>query len=376
MSKKSPNISVKPDVLKWLRESSGWTIDEVSTHLNVTKEWINKWENGDENPTFGEIKKLSEAYKRPLAAFLLPNPVKEPPLPQDFRRLPGLPKPFSRKTLRIIHKAMNLQDISRELQENLNSAMDTDAISANIRDDPEIIAINERSRSEISIDDQFKFKDSHEAFKLWRSLIERKNILVFQFPMEIEELRGFTLLNTKPYAIVINSSDAVDARIFTLIHEYGHILLRESALCTPENPLNDGSHGAHVERWCNQFAGAFLLPSDDIKKSFNKLGLSEYDRISSRYKVSLSATLTRLVNLNLISSYQYEEKIGILSLKGHKEHGGTGESSSKRAQRTMGDAFISLVLENSHKGYITNSDALNYLGIKTIHLRELLRHKS
>lgn len=376
MSNKSPNISVKPDVLKWLRESSGWTTNEVSKHLNITEEWVNKWETGDENPTFNEIKKLSDAYKRPLAAFFLPDPAKEPSLPQDFRRLPGTAKPFSRKTLRAIHKAMNLQDIGRELLENLNLDMEPDVSNVNLKNNPEKVGYEERHKLGVSIDDQFKWKDSYEAFKTWRSYIEQKNILVFQFPMELEELRGFTLLDSPPYAIVINSSDIVDARIFTLIHEYGHILLHESALCTPETPLNDGSHGAFVERWCNQFAGAFLLPTDDIKASFNQWGLSEYHRIASRYKVSLSAILTRLVNLNLITFNKYNEEMGKLSATVHKEHGGSGEPSNKRALRTMGDAFISLVLENSHRGFITNSDALNYLGIKTVHLRELLRHKS
>ncbi len=376
MSNKSPNISVRPDVLRWLRESSGWTINEVSKYLNITEDWVNKWETGDENPTFNEIKKLSDAYKRPLAAFFLPDPAKEPSLPQDFRRLPGTAKPFSRKTLRAIHKAMNLQDIGRELLENLNLDMEPDVSNANLKNDPEKVASEERHKLGVSIDDQFKWKDSYEAFKIWRNFIEQKNILVFQFPMELEELRGFTLLDSLPYAIVINSSDIVDARIFTLIHEYGHILLHESALCTPETPLNDGSHGAFVERWCNQFAGAFLLPPDNIKASFDQWGIGEYYRIASKYKVSLSATLTRLVNLNLISSNIYNEELGILSAKAHKVHGGGGEPSNKRAQRTMGDAFISLVLENSHRGFITNSDALNYLGIKTVHLRELLGHKS
>ncbi|MDI6897076.1 XRE family transcriptional regulator [Methanocella conradii] len=375
MPKKSPTISVKPDVLKWLRESSGWTINEVSKRLNITEEWIKKWESGDENPTLNEIKELSDAYKRPLAAFFLPSPVKEPSLPQDFRRLPGASKPFSRKTLRAIHKAMNLQDIGRELLENLNLDIETDVSRANLRDDPEKVAREERHKLGVSIEDQFKWKNPYEAFKAWRSAIEQKNILVFQFPMELEELRGFTLLELSPYAIVVNSSDIVEARIFTLIHEYGHILLREPALCTPETPLNDGSHGASVERWCNQFAGAFLLPSDDIKSFFERCGLTKYSKIASRYKVSRAATLTRLVNLRLISLDKYNEEMSKLPINIYKEQGGIGKPS-KRIRQAMGDTFISLVLENSHKGFITNNDALSYLGIKTAHLKELLGHKS
>jgi len=94
MRKRSPNIRIKPDIFRWLRESSGWTLEDVSNHLNVSVDWVSKWERGEKEPTLNEIKSLSKAYKRPLAAFFLPAPESELPLPQDFRRLPGQQRPL------------------------------------------------------------------------------------------------------------------------------------------------------------------------------------------------------------------------------------------------------------------------------------------
>lgn len=376
MRKRSPNIHVKPDVLRWLRESSGWTLEDVSSSLNVSIEWILKWENGEQNPTLNEIKKLSKGFKRPLAAFFLSQPQKEPPIPQDFRRLPGGHRPFSKKTLLAIRKARNLQVICAELLENLDQEIDTDILRVDLSADPESIALYEREAFSAPIINQPRWNNAHDAFNYWRELIEQRNIRVFQFPMDLEELRGFTLIDLKPFIIVINSSDIIEARIFTLFHEYGHLLLHEPALCTPENPIIGESHGAKVESWCNHFAGAFLLPKETIINDFNNFGLQKYGRIASRNKVSLSTVLTRLVSLHLISQSQYHheiEKLRIKEVKRKEPVGGGGETSARKAVREKGDVFVSLVLENSQRGLITHSEALDYLNVKTKHLKELTK---
>lgn len=208
---------------------------------------------------------------------------------------------------------------------------------------------------------------------MWRNCIENMGILVFQFPMELSELRGFTIIDSHPYAIVLNSSDDIQARIFTIFHEYGHVLLHESALCTPEDPTIE-KHGAEVESWCNRFAAAFLLPADDVSKEYHRLGLNEYVRIANRYKVSQYAMLTRLVSLKLISDTQYTNEVYKLKVKVYKKpEGRLIENEAARARREVGEGFISLVIENSQKGLITYSKALEYLDIKTRGLQELMK---
>ena len=50
--------------------------------------------------------------------------------------------------------------------------------------------------------------------------------------MPIEDARGFSLTEVEPFVIVVNESDAPNAKIFTLFHEYGHILLNQSVSAT------------------------------------------------------------------------------------------------------------------------------------------------
>lgn len=374
MGQKSMKISINPAVLRWLRESSGWTLDDVSRYLDVSTNTLRKWETGEDSPTLNEVHTLSRGYKRPFASFFLPQPVKEPPLPQDFRRLPLSKQGFTRKTYHAIRRARNLQSISNELLQNLGQQTAPDIVKAGLRADPEEVANAERERFSVPVEEQFEWGHAHEAFNHWRDLIEQRNVRVLQLPMDVSELRGFTLTDEEPCVIVVNSSDTIEARIFTLIHEYGHVLLHEPALCTPENPTVENIHGAKIENWCNRFAGAFILPKKSIVTAFEEFGLEQYGRIARRYKVSLSTVLTRLVSLKLISQSQYQEEMGRLrsTEAGTKQpSGGAGETAAKRARREKGDVFVSLVMENSQRGYITNSDALDYLDVKTRHLKEL-----
>ena len=60
-------------------------------------------------------------------------------------------------------------------------------------------------------------------------------------------------------AIIINKGEySSNARTFTLIHEYAHLLIRRPGISDlkSENP---------TEAFCNRFAGAFLMPEEALK---------------------------------------------------------------------------------------------------------------
>lgn len=373
----SPSVPAKPDVLKWLREKSGWTPDELSSHTEIPVNTIIRWESGDARPTYSDIVKLADTYKRPTAIFFISHPLKERPFPQDFRRLTGEHKEFTVKTLRAIRKAQNSQLICNELMNNLNITVEPEIRHASLNDNLDKIASKERSKISFSLADQTSSKNkAHEIFRMLRSEIESKNILVFQFSMELEELRGFTLLDVKPYTIVINLSDDIHARIFTLLHEYGHILLNEPSLCTPETPISRtiNSHGAAVETWCNRFAADFLLPKDAILKESEKYKITDdftkYRSIANRYKVSKTMTLVRIRSLKLISEEQFNHERNVLisekeEEKDEKAFGGRKGTLGDQAAREYGDEYVSLIVRNTQKGHITFSDALGYLNVKT-----------
>ena len=69
---------VNPQVLKWARESSNLSIDEVTIKLKKSTDIIEAWENGADSPSYAQLEKLAyDVYKRPIAVFFFPKPPKE-----------------------------------------------------------------------------------------------------------------------------------------------------------------------------------------------------------------------------------------------------------------------------------------------------------
>jgi len=61
--------NLKPEVLKKLRETSGYTIQEIAKKLKVSEQKIKAVEEGKAQFTLNQVKKLAKIYERPLAAF-------------------------------------------------------------------------------------------------------------------------------------------------------------------------------------------------------------------------------------------------------------------------------------------------------------------
>ena len=69
---------INPDIIKWARERSGYTLQEVAKSLNRDVTTISDWELGEAAPTYIQLEKLADKYKRPVAMFFFPEPPQEP----------------------------------------------------------------------------------------------------------------------------------------------------------------------------------------------------------------------------------------------------------------------------------------------------------
>jgi Zn-dependent peptidase ImmA (M78 family) len=232
----------------------------------------------------------------------------------------------------------------------------------------------------IEVETQLKWKTEWDAFREWRAAIERNNILVFQLPMPVEDARGFSLADEDPYAIVVSSSDAVRARIFTLFHEYGHLLLHTSGICLPQLDGRSREHGAELERWCNSFAGAFLVPDPALSRTVQSgqaelEGQALYDamgNVAREFKVSEQAALLRLRELGMVPRQSFHVAMEKLAARGKGvKKGGGAVPPAKRCVAENGPLFTSLVLEARGNGLVTYSDVADYLDVRLKHLPEI-----
>jgi Zn-dependent peptidase ImmA (M78 family) len=393
MSRSTVEVSISPDVFRWICGTSGWKIQEIAKKIDIPEDTVQRWCKGEASAqlSLGKAEQLAAAFKRPLSTFLLSKPPSELALPQDFRKVLNYSEDYSKETFLVIRKARRLQQIRRELMDNLHIDFHAKIEPRTTFQNPEEVAREER----IGIPIEATETDlSHTImFDIWRAWFEEKNIGVFQMKMPMEDARGFSLTDAEPYVIVVNESDAPAGRLFTLFHEYGHILLNEPAVCNLDSEEVQDKKISGIERWCNRFAGAFLVPKDLLERDariMNNIRLSNFTRaassISIRFKTSKESAFMRLLTLNYITAATFRQerdkiraenalktgqKKKIQKFEEKEEEQGFGIALDRRCLTEKGLPFISLVMKNADLGYISSKDALDYLDIKLKHLEKL-----
>ncbi len=358
-----------PGVLHWARETAGITVADVAARLGITPETVAKWESGEKEVLISRLEELARFYRRPLAALFLPAPPDTPPLPHDFRTLPAEEKaPLSRDTLLAIREARRIQHVAHELAAELGQPPARIGPAVGSHAAPEHLAEQVRQRVGIAVSEQRSWRRPEVALKHWREALENLGILVLQFRMPLDDARGFSLCEDTPPVIVLNSGDAPRARIFTLFHEYAHLLRGSSALCIPAAGAGTLSDGEHEEPFCNAFAGAFLVPAEAFTKTLaGRHPDSEVvAELATEFSVSRHVVLLRLRGLGLLSGPALERRLAELA-EAPARKGKFRRSAAQRCVGTRGRSFVRLVLKARGSDLITYRDVADYLSLRVRH---------
>ncbi|MFW6164472.1 MAG: ImmA/IrrE family metallo-endopeptidase [Planctomycetota bacterium] len=378
MARKTPVANVNPTVLRWARESAGIEMEAVARRLNVKPETVSNWEDGGASPTLGTLEKLAALYKRSLAALFLPRPPEEPPVPRDFRVLRGGgTAPLSPEARLALREARRVQGVATELADELGEPRPSVVGSARGRRDAEALAAKERARLGVSVEQQRRWRSAYAALRQWRAVLEGQALLTLQLPVPLAELRGCSFGDGGIPTIVLNSRDAVHARIFTLLHEYAHLLRGTSALCIPGPGAEAGGRRGRVEAFCNRFAGAFLVPpealreDEDVREALRSGNAPQalLGRLSARFRVSREVVLHGLRRARLISSAELEAGIQQLQERRPAQPKARrgGPPPAKRCVQQKGEYFANLVFEAQARDLITYSDVADYLSVRVKH---------
>jgi Zn-dependent peptidase ImmA (M78 family) len=395
-------INVNPQVFFWLIDKSGWKLSEIADEIETDESEISTWKAKTDNIVIpiSKVETISKLIKRPLSAFFLPEPPTDLRLPKDFRKLPDASREeipaFTRETLLAFRKASHLQEVSQNLLKNLNAPILSKIPKNSLSDNPETIGAVERKKTGFTIKMQADLPNPTAMFEVLRDWLGRQEIYVFQYDFPLEDARGFALIDSDPKVIVISRNDAIRGKIFTIIHEYAHILLRESAICNLDSDNSSDAEIARIENWCNRFAAAFLFPKEKAIEEFDEYNPAKDDFLkfleclSKKYKLSGSSLLVRFRFLEKIDYPFYiatkeriesifqakktkdKEARAALKAKGLEVPFAPKKPKEKSIYDDRGSNFVSLVLENSNKGYITERDVMDILELKVNHLVKLL----
>lgn len=377
---------VRPELLRWARESAGLGLQLAAKRIGTSPERLAKWEEGQLNPTVRQLRECARVYRRPLAAFFLPTPPEEPALPHDFRRLPGHEAPVTSPELLLeLRRARRRRAVARELLEDLGLKVPAFPLRAGLNDDAEVLAAEARNWLGVALEEQASWRGKYDSLNGWIAALEARNVLVFQTgEVEPEEMRGFSVSDTELPAIVLNGKDAPRARVFTLMHELTHLMLRESGLCEPARVSNHPrTPDERVEWFCNRVAGSVLVPADSLLRHPAVVRTREpqawddgiVQSLADQFAVSREVVLRRLLVLGRTTEQHYLAKREqfraeyVAQLARERERAPEGFAPpSTMAVRDNGKQYTRLVLEALEREKISYADVTDYLGVRLKHL--------
>jgi len=353
MRRKSTKLEISPTVLKALRESSGRSIQEIARILNTTEERIKNVEKGEDFFTLKEIKKLSNIYNRPLAAFFTKEIPKIPTIP-DYRinRERKLTPEVYLAMRRAYYLASKILELSNEKSKIPNFPKDIK---------PEELA--KRFRNYLKVD-LLKSEKPEQILDYYREILEKKlSILIIEYPLKADDVRAFSLA-LDISIIVLNEQDGPTIKLFSLFHEVCHLLKRSSAICSIEP---GDKRQPKVEFYCDSFAAEFLVPLDDLKEEILKTGVNDrgVSRLSKIYGVSKQVIMLRLLKLGYVDSNRYQrfkEKFDKEKLE-KKKFG--RRNWEKVYLRRVGNFAIQKVSNAYVGGDITFLESVEILDLKT-----------
>ncbi len=376
--KNLPKVSISGELLRWARRTRfGGDIEEASKKLKVTKEQIISWESRGTDMTASDIRKLSKVYKRSETVFLLKTVPKsqEPP---KFRRFLLEEATLSKETLMVMRKAQETQISTIDLLGDTENIL-LNTLSSH-KKDSNLLANKSIEALKISEELRFSSKSTKEQLQQWKRLLESNNVMVLEYSFSLTEARAFTIYNKSIPVIILNSRDTDNGRVFSLFHEFGHLLLKQSELDV-EMTL-DYSKTIEDELFCNQISANILVPSDLLKKKVLTGLIDELlvKDLAKKFKVSTSVIWRRLYDNKLVSTTQYNKIRSKLSTfepfrfeKSKKKFGANRNTHLYKKIRNMGELAIGATLEAFNHNRISHYEVLSYLGIQSVALPRLQR---
>jgi len=369
------DVPVNHKVLIWARKERGLTEQQAADLLRLPINEFNDLEAGHKKPTLAMLDRMARQYQIPFASLLMPDPLPDSARPRipDFRTHLGMRPRIDHELLTALD-VVNLQiEMFTEVREAHPELFQAPALPDYSKIvDPKEAANKERARIGPTVDQQVGWKTVATAFRRWRAIIERQGIFVYLTSIGPEnDVRGFAIYDERgiPVALINGDESESSARIFSLVHEYAHILIRKPG-------ISDQNRKNSVERWCNQFAAYFLMPAERFKAETLQIDPSKtwsdtaLRKIAEVFKVSMSAVALHLEDMGLAREGFYDRKHAEWKPRKPRK-GGQPMSYAERQVNRLGVRHVSVVLDALDRRYINQLDAYEMTEVGPSHFEDL-----
>jgi Zn-dependent peptidase ImmA (M78 family) len=333
---------------------------------------------------------MARQYRRPLVAFYLPAPPRKGERGQDFRTLPAEHDQADEVLLdALLRDVRTRQSLVREALEDEDEAEPLPFVgSLDVGAGVPAAVRRIREALGLKLTEYRSAQDAEDAFRVLREHTEALGVYVLLLgnlgshhsALSLETFRGIAIADHIAPFIVLNDQDSRAAWSFSLIHELTHVWLGQTG-------ISGGAPDQGVERFCNEVAAEYLLPSAELVGLYRAARpaaarLDEWIGSTSQ-SVKLSRTMIayRLLSHELISRTTFDQlrrhyREQWLANREHrrelaKEKKGGPSFYVVRRQR-LGAALLTTAHRLLASGALTTSKTAKVLGVKPTQVGELL----
>ena len=363
------NVNVEPSIISWAYYRSN-----KAEALEKRFPKLDEWMTGKTSPTLKQLEAYAKATATPLGYFFLKQPPVENLSMPHYRTInDDSPEGHSPELIDTIHIMQRRQDFMRDY---LDEQIGEELSFVSSYNGTSELELAERMKSVLNVAQDWASKISkwEDALKHLIYQCEKDYITVMvngivgtntHRKLNVEEFRGFVLVDNIAPLIFINGSDAKAAQIFTLVHEVAHLLLGSSAIVAA-SPVNKAD--GKVEKLCNAAAVEFLCPSERFHDIWyqSKVEINRFDALARYFKVSQIVIARRALDLKLINRESFLEFYNDYRERQVKErtNNQSGGNFYATTKSRLGNLFTRAVIYKTQNKAIQYTDAYRLTGLK------------
>lgn len=371
-------------MLAWARESANLEALAADRKIKVPEGRVAEWESGDRLPTIAELRRAAQVYNRSLGVFFLAEPPAGFETLRDFRRIDlGQSAEWSADLHAEYRRAHAQRDALLEIAD-LDDDEPSHAWRLAVPDDDARIALMARELLDDVAPLPFPRPSADEYAHLgyWVAALEEAGVLVMHTAggrVSPDEMRAFSLYFDDVPVIVLNGADFTRGRLFSLIHEYAHLLLHTAGLCDTRTDQRAVTEDRRLEARCNALAANILMPAADVlaadlvasHPAGEEWDLADLIEAAKPFGVSAESFLRRLVTLGRVPLTQYHQfrdthrKDDI-----HRAKPGGGNFYINKA-RDLGKGYVRTVTGAHRRALIDSTTAATFLDVKVGQIPDL-----
>lgn len=310
--------------LKAARKMAGMSQQQLSdaTENLITKQAVSKYEKGKMLPASDILIAISKALGVKSGYFYRKSQVKLTSL--EFRKKSKLSKSDEDRVkyqiLDFLERYIEIENIMNQRTKFINPLKN---VTIKNQEDVEKAAMKLRGA----------WKLGHAPVSNLMELLEEKGVRILEvdFPKEFDGLSAWA--DKIPVLTINKNSDLVRKRL-TIVHELAHLIISFS-------DCNDRD----LEKLCHNFAGAFLLPKENLFEEIGhkrtKISFLELKKLKGIYGMSLMAIIVRSRKLNIISDNVYRNFFILANKNGWRS--GKNKEPGEYVGREYANRFRQLV---------------------------------